>query len=184
MSGERHGTRGIGFHHGLDAKPKHLRQVVIRSVLRMSDEVLRNGPALRHVHALKRRREVKPHDGRAVLLRHRGEFCQSCRAISAIFAKQLNGPAANIRLSMIEQWQQTIRWEILRDVQSPECAELMRGGFGLRKEFPQLRGHRGIELTRSSTLLEQHAGTTAIPIIAMRQQADEFEIGLRGEIDA
>ena len=54
----------------------------------------------------------------------------------------------------------------------------------MRKEFPQLRRHCGIELTRSSTLLEQHAGTTAIPIIAMRQHADEFEIGLRGEIEA
>ena len=84
---------------------------------------------------------------------------------------------------MIEQWQQTIRWEILRDVQSPECAELMRGGFGLRKKFPQLRGHCGIELTRSSTLLEQHAGTAAIPIIAMCQQADEFKIGLHSEIE-
>ena len=85
---------------------------------------------------------------------------------------------------MIEQWQQTIRGEILCDVQRPECAELMRGGFGLRKEFPQLRGHRGIELTRSGTLLEQHAGPTAIPIIAMRQQADEFKIGLHSEIEA
>jgi hypothetical protein len=83
---------------------------------------------------------------------------------------------------MIEQRQQTIRREILRDVQGPECAELMRGSLGLREEFPQLRRHCGIELTRRSALLEQHAGTAAIPIIAMRQQADEFGIGLRGEI--
>ena len=157
---------------------------MIRSVLGMSDEVLRNGPALRHVHALKRRREVKPHDGRAVLLRHRSELCQSRRAISTIFAQQLNGPAANIRLGMIEQRQQTIRGEILRDVQRPECAELVRGSFGLCKEFPQLLRHCCIELTRSSAMLKQHAGTAAIPIVAMRQQADEFEIGLRGEIDA
>ncbi len=156
---------------------------MICSVLGMSDEVLRNGPALRHVHALKRRREVKPHDGRAVLLRHRGELCQSCRAISAIFAKQLNGPPANIRLRMIKHWLQTIGGEILRDVQGPERAELMRGGRGLREEFPELCGHCGIELTRSSALLEQHASTTAIPVIAVRQQADEFEIGLRGEVD-
>ena len=182
--GERHCTRGVGFDHRLNAKPKHLRQVMIGSVLRMSDEVLRDGPALRQWHALKRRREVKAHDGRVVLLRHRGELYQRCRTVSSIFAKQLDGPAANIWLGMIEQRQQTIRWEILRDVQSPESAELMRGGLGLRQEFPQLCGHCGIELTRSSTLLEQHASTAAIPIIAMRQQADEFEIGLRGEIDA
>ena len=85
---------------------------------------------------------------------------------------------------MIEQRQQAIRGEILRDVQSPECAELMRGGLGLRKELPQLCGHSGIELTRSSTVLKQHAGAAAIPIVPMRQQAIEFEIGLRGEIDA
>ena len=85
---------------------------------------------------------------------------------------------------MIEQRQQTIRGEILGDVQRPECAELMRGGLGLREEFPQLLRHCGVELTRSSAMLKQHAGTTAIPIVAMRQQADEFEIGLRGEIDA
>ena len=52
------------------------------------------------------------------------------------------------------------------------------------EEFPQLRRHCGIELTRSSTLLKQHTSTAAIPVIAMRQQADEFEIGLRSEIDA
>ena len=54
----------------------------------------------------------------------------------------------------------------------------------MREEFPQLRRHCGIELTRSSALLKQHASTAAIPIVAMRQQADEFEIGLHGEIDA
>ena len=183
MSGERHRSRGVGFDHRLDAKPQHLRQVMICSVLGMSDEVLRNGPALRHVHALKRRREVKAHDGRAVLLRHRRKLYQSRRAVITIFAKQLNDPATNIRLGMIQQRQQAIRGEILRDVQSPKCAELMRGGLGLREEFPQLCGHSGIELASSSTVLKQHAGTAAIPIVAMRQQADEFEIRLRGEID-
>ena len=74
---------------------------------------------------------------------------------------------------MIEQWQQTIRGEILRDVQSPECAELMRRGFGLSKEFPQLHGHCGIELTSRSTLLEEHASTAALPLVAMLQQDDE-----------
>ena len=91
----------------------------------------RDRPAVGERHALQGGRKVETDDGRGIGSREGGEFFQRGGADGMVLAEELDGPAANVRLWVIEQREQAIGGEIFGDVQRPEGAEFLRGGARL-----------------------------------------------------
>ena len=114
---QRHGR--VCAHHRFDREPHHRREIRIGGILFVCEQLCGNRPANRRVEPLQRGREIEAHDRRAIVLRHPRELSEDLRRWRPILGEQLDGPRANVLVTIAERIAERRGRPSAGDVQRP-----------------------------------------------------------------
>jgi len=119
----------VGGDDGFGGVPVEVREVGVGGILGVGQQAGEHFGALGYRGAGQGAGEVHPHDGGFVFAGHSRKFTARGGAWLLVFAQQLNGPAAQHRFAVLQQFEQVGLGQAVDAVQAPQGAQAQGGGF-------------------------------------------------------
>jgi len=123
--------------------------------------------------------QIEADDGRIIGLRKFLEADEEFGGASPQFSGELDRPATNVGIVVLQRLQQKIGGNAAGDMEGPEGAESASGVFVGRGEANELAAGD----IRCAAFLKDAAGLADVPVITVELEIDEFLIGEFLEID-
>ena len=100
--GEQEGAFEIFGGERLSGIPEHQRQIVVGGIFGMVVQILQSFPAILHGQTLQCGSKIQAHDGRLVFASEPDKLSERGRRVLFVFAQKLNGPGADVFISVME----------------------------------------------------------------------------------